>query len=165
MNHPALTAEEVLAWHEKNSAAWKQLLTEHPEALSLSCDIAQTKTVGELLQHIVAVELRYAERLANLPQTDYTAIPFDSVEAIYATHTRATALFQQLLATDTVDWNERIDYVTRTMGPARSARKSIFFHAMLHAARHYAQLATLVRQHGIKPVWPMDYLVMDIEKV
>lgn len=165
MSHLALTAEEVLAWHEKNSNNWKQLLTEHPEALSFPCDIAQTKTVGELLQHVVAAELRYVERLSNLPASDYATIPFDSVEAIYATHDRATALFQQLLASDTIDWNERIDYVTRTMGPARSARKSILFHALLHASRHYAQLATILRQHGIKPGWPMDYIFMDIEKV
>ncbi|HMH15429.1 MAG TPA: DinB family protein [Edaphobacter sp.] len=165
MSHLALTAEEILAWHEKNSNNWKQLLTEHPEALSFPCDIAQTKTVGELLQHVVAVELRYVERLSNLPASDYATIPFDSVEAIYATHDRATALFQQLLASDTIDWNERIDYVTRTMGPARSARKSILFHALLHASRHYAQLATILRQHGIKPGWPMDYIFMDIEKV
>jgi uncharacterized damage-inducible protein DinB len=165
MSNLALTAEEVLAWTEKNSAAWKQLLTEHPEALSIPCDITQTKTVGELLQHIVAVELRYAERLANLPISDYAAIPFDSVEVIYATHDRAIALFQQQLATDSIDWNERIEYATRTMGSARSSRKTIFFHALLHSARHYAQLATLVRQHGIKPGWPMDYIVMDIEKV
>jgi uncharacterized damage-inducible protein DinB len=165
MNHPALTAEEVLAWHEKNSAAWKQLLTEHPEALSIPCDINQTKTVGELLQHIVAVELRYAERLANLPATDYAAIPFDTVEIIYSTHGRATALFRQLLASDTIDWNERIEYMTRMMGPARSSRKTLFFHALFHTARHYAQLATLFRQHGVKPTWSMDYLLMDIEKV
>jgi uncharacterized damage-inducible protein DinB len=165
MSNLSLTAEEVLTWHKKNSAAWKQLLTEHPEALSFHCDIATTKSVGELLQHIVAVELRYAERLADLPATDYAAIPFDSVEVIYSTHDRATALFQQLLASGSCDWNERIEFATRTMGPARSSRKSIFFHALLHAARHYAQLATLVRQHGIKPGWHMDYLVMDLEKV
>jgi uncharacterized damage-inducible protein DinB len=165
MSNLALTAEETLAWHELNSAAWKKLLTEHPEALSLPCDINQTKTVGELLQHIVAVELRYAERLANLPATDYATIPFDSVDVIYTTHNRATALFQQLLASDTIDWSERIEFVTRSRGPARSSRKVVFFHALFHTARHYAQLATLVRQHGISPGWPMDYLFMDLEKV
>jgi uncharacterized damage-inducible protein DinB len=165
MSNLALTAEETLAWHEANSAAWKKLLTEHPEALSFTCDIAQTKTIGELLQHIVAVELRYAERLANLPATDYAAIPFDTVGVIYSTHDRATALFRQLLASDTIDWNERIEYITRMMGPARSSRKTLFFHALFHTARHYAQLATLFRQCGVKPTWSMDYLLMDIEKV
>ena len=164
MSNLTLPAEEALAWHEMNSAAWKKLLTEHPETLSFPCDIAQTKTLGELLQHIVAVELRYAERLANLPATDYATIPFDSVEAIYATHARATALFQQLLASNTIDWNERIEFITRSRGPARSSRKVVFFHALFHTARHYAQLATLVRQHGISPGWTMDYLFMDLEK-
>jgi len=40
----------------------------------------------------------------------------------------------------------------------------VLFHALLHGIRHYAQLATLVRQHGIKPEWPMDYLFMGMER-
>ena len=99
MSPLALTAEDVLAWHEQNTAYWRQLLTDHPEALALPCDIAGTKSAGELLQHIVAVELRYAERLAGLPATDYAAIPFDSVASIYATHDRSAMLFRNLLAT------------------------------------------------------------------
>ncbi len=123
------------------------------------------KTAGELLQHVVAVELRYAERLAGLAATDYANIAFDSVAAIYATHNRAMALFKDQLASNDVDWDERIEYTTRTMGPMRSSRKTILFHAMLHSVRHYAQLATLIRRHGIKPEWPMDYLYMGMEKV
>ena len=115
------------------------------------------KTVAGLLQHIVAVELRYAERLADLPVSGYADIPFDSVETIYATHNRAIMIFQQLLASD-IDWDAPIEYATRTMGQARSARKTILFHALLHGIRHYAQLATLVRQHGVKPNWSMDYI-------
>jgi hypothetical protein len=67
MTQPILTAEEVLAWNEKTAQNWRQLLISHPELLTQPCDIAGTKTVAELLQHIVAVELRYAERLAGLP--------------------------------------------------------------------------------------------------
>jgi uncharacterized damage-inducible protein DinB len=55
--------------------------------------------------------------------------------------------------------------MTRTMGRARAARKAVLFHAMLHAIRHYAQLATLVRRQGIKPNWAMDYLMMDMERL
>jgi len=36
---------------------------------------------------------------------------------------------------------------------------------MLHAVRHYAQLATLARHHGVKPDWPMDILMLDLERV
>jgi uncharacterized damage-inducible protein DinB len=163
MAAPALSADELLAWNERTSNGWRKLLTEHPELLSLPCDIAGTKTIAELMQHIVAVELRYAERLASLPPTDYAAISFASVEEIFATHDHAITTLRSLIASD-IDWNERIDFVTRTWGPASSSRRTILFHAILHGIRHYAQLATLVRHHGAKPDWLTDdYLLMDIE--
>jgi len=164
MTQPYLTAEEILIWNEKTASGWRQLLANHPEVLNQPCDIAGTKTVAELLQHIVAAQLRYAERLAGLPISDYAAIPLDSVESIYATNDRATRIFRQLLTSD-IDWNESIDFVTRSMGTLRSDRKTILFHALLHGIRHYAQLASLVRQHGVKPDWPMDYLFMHGEFV
>jgi uncharacterized damage-inducible protein DinB len=164
MNEPVLTAEEILAWNEKTAQGWRQLLTKHPELLTQSCDIAGTKTVAELLQHIVAAQLRYAERLANLPISDYATIPFDSVDSIYSTHDRATALFKQLFVSD-INWDEPLDFTTRTMGTLHSNRKTILFHALLHGVRHYAQLASLVRRCGVKPDWPMDYLFMHAELV
>jgi len=163
MTQPILTAEEVLAWNEKTAQNWRQLLTSHPELLTQPCDIAGTKTVAELLQHIVALQLRYAERLADLPVSDYAAIPFDAAESIYATHDRTIAIFQQLLDKD-IDWDEPMEFTTRSMGPARSNRKTILFHALLHGIRHYAQLASLVRQCGVQPGWPMDYLFMHMER-
>ena len=164
MTQPVLTGEEMMAWLERTSTGWRDLVAAHPEILELPCDVMGVSTVGGLLQHIVAVEVRYAEQLSGLPPTEYAAIPFSSAAEIYATHERAVALLRELLASG-VDWNERIDYVTRSMGPARSSRKTIFFHSLLHSIRHYAQLATLVRQHGIKPGWPMDYIAMDFERV
>jgi uncharacterized damage-inducible protein DinB len=164
MSEPILTAQDLIAWNEKTATNWQRLLTSHPELLTRTCDIAGTKTVAELLQHIVAVELRYAERLADLPVSDYANIPFGTVESLYATHDRAVAIFQQLLASE-INWDEPLEFTTRTMGSARSTRKTIFFHALLHGIRHYAQLASLVRQHGVKPDWPMDYLFMHMEPI
>jgi uncharacterized damage-inducible protein DinB len=163
MAQAALTAEEVLAWLDTTSTKWRALIEEHPEILDLPCDVMGAATVGGLLQHIVAVELRYADQLSGLPPTEYSAIPFDSAAAIYATHERAMKMFQELLASD-LDWDGKFDFVTRSMGPLRASRKAILFHALMHAIRHYAQLATLVRQHGIKPDWQMDYLMMGVER-
>ena len=159
---PVLTADELIAWVEKTSTNWRALIQAHPEILTLPCDIMDVTTAGGLLQHIVAVELRYAEQLSGLPPTDYSSIPFDSAEAIYATHACAMKMLRELLASD-LDWNGRFNFVTRSRGPARSSRKSVLFHALMHSIRHYAQLATLVRQSGIKPGWSMDYLFMDME--
>lgn len=162
MSPPVLTAEEVLRWNDATSAAWRKLLNEHPELLSSSCDIAKTSTVAELLQHIVAVELRFAERLAGVAETPYEQIPFDTVERIYATHDRAIALFRQSLAAD-LDWDRVMEFTTRLRGPAKASLKTILFHALLHSQRHYAQLGSLIRQHGYVIDGPGDYLLMGIE--
>ncbi len=162
LSGPVLTTEDLIAWLEKTSTGWRQLLTRHPELFLQGCDVAGAKTVGELLQHVVAVELRYAQRLSDLPVSDYADVPFDSVESIYATHDRAIALLHPLLRSD-IDWDATIEFTTRAMGSARSKRKTILFHTLLHSIRHYAQLATLARQHGIKPDWPMDYFFMHVE--
>jgi uncharacterized damage-inducible protein DinB len=164
MTQPVLTAYETLAWLEKTSSEWKTLLEAHPEILDAPCDVAGVTTVGGLLQHIVAVELRHAQRLSGIPATDYASIAFDSVEAIYLTHRCAVALFTRQLEAD-VNWEEKIEFPTRSMGMLRATRRAVLFHAMLHSVRHYAQLATLVRQHGIKPGWAMDYLAMDADRV
>jgi uncharacterized damage-inducible protein DinB len=163
MSEPVLTAQELITWNEKTAAGWRKLLFNHPDLLIKPCDIAGTKTIAELLQHIVAAQLRYAERLANLPISDYADIPFDSVESIYASHDRAIAILQQLLAQEDYNWEDPIDFTTRTMGTLHSNRRTMLFHALLHGVRHYAQLASLVRQCGIKPDWPMDYLFMYVK--
>ena len=65
----AITGTELQEWVEHMSRGWKKLLESHPEIVSFPCDIRETTSVAQLLQHIVAVELRYAERLNELPQT------------------------------------------------------------------------------------------------
>jgi uncharacterized damage-inducible protein DinB len=162
MSEPVLTAQEVLKWNEITASTWRKLLTEHPEILGLACDIASTTTVAQLLRHIVAVELRYAERISRMPETSYEQIPFDSVDALFATHDRAIDIYKKLLA-DNIDWEEMIDFQTRSYGTAKASLKTIYFHAMLHGIRHYAQLGTLVRKHGYKTALPGDYLFMGVK--
>jgi uncharacterized damage-inducible protein DinB len=163
MSLPGLSGKELMAWAERTSSGWHALLAAHPEALALACDIRETTTVGGLLQHIVAVELRYAQRLSELPETPYEAVPFESVGVIYATHEKAMDLLARLDDRDQAFWDEWVEYSTRRGGSLRSRRRTVFVHLLMHSIRHYAQLATLLRQHGISPNWQMDYLMMDHE--
>ena len=74
---------------------------------------------------------------------------------------KAMELYRQALAAD-VDWDKVIEFTTRLRGPAKASLKTMFFHALLHSQRHYAQLGTLVRQHGHAIEGPGDYLLMGI---
>ena len=158
----ALTGDELMEWVETTTRNWKNLIAAHPEILSIPCDIRETQTVAQVVQHIVAVELRYAERLSDLPQTPYDRIPFDTAEALFATHDRAMALLKPLLGQDSTFWEGPLEFATRSAGTLRATRRTIFIHLLMHAVRHYAQLATLVRRHNIAPGWEMDYLMMKL---
>jgi len=164
MNELALSAEEVLAWNEKTAQSWRKLTEEHPEVLSIECDIYGVKTVGQLLQHVVAVETRYAQRLAGVEETPYDAIPYGSAAEIFGAHEAAMQGLRAEVAKGG-DWERKMEFQTLTMGRVRSSRKTLFFHALMHSIRHYAQLATLVRKHGYKTALPMDYMLMGAEFV
>jgi uncharacterized damage-inducible protein DinB len=162
---PALQAAELIAWNDQAAQQWRAFANANPEVLTVPCDIYRAKTVGELLQHIVAAELRYAERLSEMTPTDYSAISFSTAEEIFRTHDHAMDLFRTLLARDDFDWSAKLTFPTLTAGTMRAPRRTIFFHAMLHAIRHYAQLSTLVRQAGFSTGFGGDYLWMDMQRV
>lgn len=158
MSIPSLAGEDLLAWNDATAETWKKLATDHPALLQLPCDIYQAGTVGKLLQHIVAVELRYAERLTNSPVTDYANIPYSTAEEIFAAHARAVSLLKDLIADSSFDWDHELEFMTLTAGRRRATCKAVFQHALLHGIRHYAQLATLVRPHGFS-AGALDFLV------
>jgi uncharacterized damage-inducible protein DinB len=156
----ALTGEELQAWVERTSLGWRELVAKNPQVLSLPCDVRETSSVAQLLQHIVAVELRYAQRLRGIPQSDYSAIPYSSAEEIFATHDRAMELLRDLPQWSPAEWEEILEFPTRSAGTLRASRRVILVHLFTHSIRHYAQLATLVRHNGVRPDWEMDYLFM-----
>ncbi len=164
MSQPALTAEEMLAWNDRTTQTWQDLVETDPGILLIDCDVYGVLNIGGLLQHIVAVETRYAQRLAGTTETPYEAILCSTPAEIFGAHRAAMEIYRSELAKGG-DWDAKFEFQTLTMGRARASRKTVFFHALLHSIRHYAQLATLVRQHGFKPAYPMDYLLMGIEKV
>jgi uncharacterized damage-inducible protein DinB len=153
----AMTSEDLLRWNEGTTSIWKEHLRSRPELLTYPCDIRGGQTVADLLQHIVAVELRYAERLNSEPETPYDQIPKTSIDLLYETHDRAVKKLRKL--DDEADgfWNERIHFETRS-GRFGATRRVIFAHCLLHSIRHYAQLATLLRKENAGISASFDYL-------
>ena len=160
----ALATDELLSWSARTHAGWRALFLAHPEALGFPCDVLGGETVGDLVLHIVAAELRYAERLAGLPASAYESLPRGDAAALYSTHDRSTALLRDVLSRTDVDWEEVLEFQTRSAGVLRATRRTILVHLAMHGIRHYAQLATIVRQQGVKPDWGMDYLFMGLVK-
>ncbi len=157
----ALTGEELMTWLEATSAGWEALVREHPEVLAMPCDVRESQTAGDLLGHIAAVELWYATRLRGDAALVFPEVDARSAEAIFTVHEEAMGMVRELLARSDVFWEETMELPTRSAGVLLVARRVVLVHLAMHAIRHYAQLATLVRQHGVKPGWAMDYLFLE----
>ena len=66
MSDLSLSGDDLLAWNNLTARKWRDFITAHPAVLQAPCDIRESATVGQTFQHIMAVELRYAQRLAGV---------------------------------------------------------------------------------------------------
>lgn len=158
----ALTTDELINWINETSSRWQAHLAAHPQVLDLPCDIREGATVRDLLHHIVVVALRYAERLNDLPITSYEQVAKDSTDALFAIHARAIALLRDALAKTDTNWDEDLEFPTRSAGTLKARRRTIVVHMLMHSIRHYAQLGTIARHGGAPANWVGDYLLMDL---
>jgi len=63
-----LSFSELLQYVNEETAKWREFFQSNPTALDVPVSIAGTKRVRDMLLHIFAVELRYAERLNHVAE-------------------------------------------------------------------------------------------------
>jgi uncharacterized damage-inducible protein DinB len=155
---------EMLDANERETVKWQNWFEHQPaELLDLPLNIALAKNVREFLLHIFAVELRYAERLAGSKVTEYESLPTGSVAELFGIGEKARALFRDYLSRTTdEDLAVVVEFPTRTAGVLSASKRKMFTHAMLHSIRHWAQLATALREAGHGTDWGHDFLFSDV---
>ncbi|MGA2753038.1 MAG: DinB family protein [Terracidiphilus sp.] len=150
-----ITLEEMLAWNDQASAYWKAHFDANPNLLDLPCGIGGAAHVQEFVRHIWGAELRWAQRLAGVEETAREKIPVGPLDALFDLHTQAIAIYRGLLAAPEQTWSEpyvlKFDWVPPEQRTV--SRRKIAAHAFFHSQRHWAQLATLVRNAG----FPSDF--------
>ena len=161
----ALRCEDLLGYGDSLAGQWREWFELNAGALDAECDIASTGTVRKLVQHIFAVELRFAQRLLEEEITPYEQLVIDTLEELFAIHTRAAEKYARFLGTATESaMVEVIEVKTRSGGTWNVSRRTIFVHSQLHSARTWAQLSTLVREAGYPAMAPQDYLLYGMVK-
>jgi uncharacterized damage-inducible protein DinB len=159
-----LAFAEMLNANERETGKWQNWFERQPaELLDLPLEIALAKDVREFLLHIFAVELRYAERLTGSPITEYEGLPTGSARDLFSIGDSARGLYRDYLSRATeADLATIMEFPTRTAGVLRASKRKMFAHAMLHGVRHWAQLATALREKGHGTDWPHDFLFSDV---
>ena len=164
----ATTAEfsfsEMLEANARETDKWRTWFErQQAERLDLPLGIAGAKDVREFLLHIFAVELRYAERLTGSAITEYESMPTGSVRDLFGIGEKARGLYRQYLSGVTdVDLASVMEFPTRSAGVLRASKRKMFTHAMLHGVRHWAQLATALREKGHGTDRGHDFLFSDV---
>jgi uncharacterized damage-inducible protein DinB len=155
-----VTFDELLAWNEQSADFWKSHFDANPHLLELPCGIGGAASVQDLVRHIWGAELRWCERLGGMPETPREQIPAGPLDTLFGIHQRAMEMFRGLLAGPESAWAEpyilKIDSIPQEQRSV--SRRKIAAHALLHSQRHWAQLATLVRNAGFPSGFKGDVL-------
>lgn len=160
----SISFEELLAANEEEASHWRAWFEKQSaDVLEIPTTIADAENVRGLLLHICAVELRYAERIRDLDATAYEQLPTDSVASLFDVGEKARDLFRHSLAEMTAaELGEVQEFQTRTAGTLKASKRKMFLQAMFHSMRHWAQMATLLREHGHATDWRRDFIISNV---
>jgi uncharacterized damage-inducible protein DinB len=158
-----LTFDELLGYTAGETEKWRQwLATQAPEVLEIPAGTGRTATVRGLIHHIIVVERRYTDRLRGEPVSKYEDIPADPIEKTFEVWVETRRRLKEWLATATdAQLSEMLEFQTLTAGTQKASARKVVVHALLHGLRHWAQLATIVREHGHPTDWFHDILMSD----
>jgi uncharacterized damage-inducible protein DinB len=154
-----LQFSEWLAYNREETRRWQEFFRARPEALDLPLDIAGT--VRGLVQHIFTVELYFADKLSDLnAQRERGAgLTFDEMFAMSGEADRKYQEFQARAQAE--DWDELVEL---RLGGLKASKRRLVVQALTHSMRHWAQIATFLRQQGFKQDWIHDFLMSDAMK-
>ena len=161
----ALSVEELLNYCQEETDRWRDWFKKNPASLELASDIAGGKNVRDVVLHIFVVQQRYAERLLALPVTEFGAFAAKSSDELFAlADSSARDLRKFATQASSADWDGILTFPTRSAGDLTASRRKIFVHTLLHGVRHWAQLASFLRQQGFKQDWMHDLIVSSAMK-
>ena len=159
---PAISFTELLAYIEAEERRWEEWFQRNPEALEVRVDIAEAATVGHLVCHIFGVASRTAERLLGHPMTADERIDATSIESLFGMGGGARSKLRQFLGQVSEDQLSRPrQFQSATLGTFIASPRKLMTHAVMHGVRHWAQIATVLRQNGYPQDWPHDVIFTD----
>lgn len=161
----AFTYDQLLEYTGGETARWREWLTAHPDALDVPFAEGRLATVGGVILHVFAAELRYAERLLGRDRvTSYEELEASSVDELFAIGDRARGLLREYLDGMTEeDARVVLTFQTLTAGTLTASKHKIASNVFLHGIRHWAQIASVLRAAGYRDQWGHDMLLSPLE--
>jgi len=172
MSSPALSAPgvsisfaDLLCYEETETARWRTWLEKQSAALldlPFGDAARHMGTVREMLWHIFITEWVYGCVLNGESFDAWDQFKKETLADLFGIQREAHRLLSAYLATATeAGMTKRMTLSARGTTIEGSARKFLT-HTFLHSLRHWAQLATVLRQNGHQTDWQHDYVLCDV---
>jgi uncharacterized damage-inducible protein DinB len=160
----ALSYKTLLELTSGEHRRWRDWFVEHPNAWAVPFATGRMATVGGVVLHIFAVELRYTERLLDQDVTTWEEFRQTSIDEVFELGDDARGQLVHFLTTAPEKELERVlTFQTLTAGTVSASKHKIASNIFLHDIRHWGQIATVLRQNGFADQWAHDLLLSDIK--
>jgi len=159
----ALTYNLLLEYTSAEQHKWHDWFLAHPNAWTVHFATGRTATIGALVLHIFAVELRYTQRLRDEKVTEWEEFRETSVEDVFELGDDARSQLVDFLTTaEESELDKMLTFKTLTAGTVTASKYKVASNIFLHGIRHWGQVATVLRQNGFTDQWPHDMLLSDL---
>jgi uncharacterized damage-inducible protein DinB len=159
----ALGYETLLEFTSTEQHRWHDWFNERPQAWAVPFATGRMATIGGVVTHIFAVELRYSQRLLDQEVTDWENFRQTSIEEVFELGDNARAQLVQFLTTAPEAELERVlTFQTLSAGQISASKHKIASNLFLHGIRHWGQVATVLRQKGFGDQWSHDLLLSSV---
>ncbi|HEX9085629.1 MAG TPA: DinB family protein [Gemmatimonadaceae bacterium] len=160
----ALSYKTLLELTSGEHRRWRDWFVEHPNAWAVPFATGRMATVGRVVLHIFAVELRYTQRLLDQDVTAWEEFQETSIDEVFELGDDARGQLVHFLTTAPEKELERVlTFQTLTAGTVSASKHKIASNIFLHDIRHWGQIATVLRQNGFGDQWAHDLLLTRIE--
>ena len=160
---PGLAFRELLDYSATENERWHRWFAMQPaELLDLHFADPPISTVRRLVQHIAFVEHRYSAIIPGRAVPSPQATDGDDVDTIFAYLAESRRQLEASIAeamTAGGGLDRTIEFTTMSAGVQRASARKVIAHAIVHGVRHWAQLATVLREQGHPTDWGHDLLL------
>jgi uncharacterized damage-inducible protein DinB len=160
----ALRYQALLEHTSTEHHRWHDWFVERPAAWAVPFATGRMATIGGVVMHIFAVELRYAQRLLDQEVTPWEGFPQTSIEDVFELGDNARAQLVDFLTSAPESELDRVlTFQTLTAGTVTASKHKIASNIFLHGIRHWGQIATVLRQQGFSDQWSHDMLLSSVK--
>lgn len=161
MDAQTIEFRALVAYVEHETERWREWFADAPaEVLDIPLGAGADGTIRDLIKHIFAVELRYAQRLVGQPVTGYESLADVTVVQLWQIHQTGRSIRDRYLKDASTEELDRVLVSeTRKLGRLSARAHTVVVHTLIHGIRHWAQVATVLRQHGYTGLWEHDWLL------